>query len=288
MSPNKNIRQLILQAKKMMDEAKIPESHLEAEIFMMKALNFSRTQIYTEPEFEPDKKSVELFFEMVRRRMKNEPSQYIIGKCEFMGLDFDVNENVLIPRCDTEILVETALEYAKEFGFKNIAEIGTGSGCIAISLAYYGKINVVSADISEKALQTAVKNAEKNGVSKMTEFILSDVFKNFKDQKFDAVVSNPPYIKRDIINALMPEVREHEPISALDGGYDGLRFYRRISSDAKKYLNNGGWIFYEIGYDQSDSVREILNKNGYTDIKTIKDISGLDRVVVGRYKLGEI
>ena len=288
MSPNKNIRQLILEATKMMDEAKIPESRLEAEIFMMKVLSFSRTKLYTEPEFEPDKKTAEAFFEMVKRRMKNEPSQYITGTCEFMGLDFDVNENVLIPRCDTEILVETALDYAKKFGLKKFAEIGTGSGCIAISLAYYGKINVVSADISREASETAIKNAEKNDVSKMTEFILSDVFENFNDRKFDAVISNPPYIKREVINKLMPEVREHEPISALDGGNDGLDFYIRISADARKFLHDGGWIFYEIGYDQSDDVHEILNKFGYKDIKTIKDLSGLDRVVVGRYKFGEI
>lgn len=288
MNPNKNIRQLILEASKMMDEAKIPESRLEAEIFMMKALNFSRTKLFTEPEFEPDKKTVEFFFEMVKRRMKNEPSQYITGSCEFMGLDFDVNENVLIPRCDTEVLVETAIDYAKKYKLKKFAEIGTGSGCIAISLAYYGKINMVSADISKKTLETAVKNANKIGVSQTTEFILSDVFENFKDAKFDAVISNPPYIKREEINELMPEVREHEPISALDGGYDGLDFYKKISFGAKKYLRDGGWIFFEIGYDQSDDVHEILNEFGYTDIKTIKDLSGLDRVVVGRYKFGEI
>lgn len=265
----------------MLESAKIPEARLEAEIFIMKATGFSRTKLYCSPDFEPDENQSAAFFDMVRRRMNNEPSQYITGSCEFMGIDFDVNENVLIPRNDTEILVETALEYAKKHSLRSFAEIGAGSGCIAISLAKLGKLEVVSGDISVKALETANKNAEKNDVSNRVKFIKSNLFENFGKRRFDAVVSNPPYIRRSVIASLQTEVQKFEPLTALDGGDDGLSFYRQITEEAKKHLKNGGWLFYETGYDQGKDVREILAENGYGKIDIVKDLSGLDRVVVG-------
>ncbi len=283
MSPennNKTIRNLILTAKNELNESCVGESYVDAQIFMMKAVNMSKTEILINPDYELNEEQLADFRNMVEKRKSGIPSQYIIGKCEFMGYDFLVDENVLIPRADTEVLVEKVLEFSKENNFKNILDMCTGSGCIAISLVLNGIEKAVGADISKGALNIAEKNAEYNNVKNKTEFIHSNLFENIGGV-FDAIVSNPPYIPREDIKSLMREVKDHEPLSALDGGDDGLDFYRKITEESRKYLKSGGMLFYEIGYNQSKDLHNIMEENGFEKITTVKDYAGLDRVVFG-------
>lgn len=221
------------------------------------------------------------FKELIKRRKEGEPVKYILGTCEFMGLDFDVNPHVLIPRPDTEIIVEAVLERLDR---GTLLEIGSGSGCISVSLAYYNKkINAVSMDISPDATQTAKKNAEKNGVSGRVKFITADVF-NGIEGVYDAIVSNPPYIETDVIPTLQPEV-QREPITALDGGPDGLDFYRYITANAPKHLNEGGLLAFEVGHIQADSVSAMMEKD-FKNIQVVKDLAGINRVVLGYKREG--
>lgn len=283
MSPennNKTIRNLILAAKNELNKSCVCESYVDAQIFMMKAVNMSKTEILINPDYELNEEQLADFRNMVEKRKSGIPSQYIIGKCEFMGYDFFVDENVLIPRADTEVLVEKVLEFSKENNFKNILDMCTGSGCIAISLVLNGIEKAVGADISKGALNIAEKNAEYNNVKNKTEFIHSNLFENIGGV-FDAIVSNPPYIPREDIKSLMREVKDHEPLSALDGGDDGLDFYRKITEESRKYLKSGGMLFYEIGYNQSKDLHNIMEENGFEKITTVKDYAGLDRVVFG-------
>ena len=197
-----------------------------------------------------------------------------------MGLEFDVNEHVLIPRQDTEILVEEALRELRDG--MDILDMCTGSGCILISLLRYSNdCTGLGVDISEEALAVAEGNARKLlAPDCQARFIKSDLFGEV-DGMYDMIVSNPPYIPSGVIDSLMPEVREHEPLGALDGREDGLWFYRRITGECRKYLKPGGMLFYEIGYDQGASVSEILSGEGFGEIQVTKDYAGLDRVVSG-------
>ncbi len=212
---------------------------------------------------------------LLERRLTGEPLQYITGIAGFMGLEFEVNPHTLIPRQDTETLVELLIKKAKD-GMK-ILDIGTGSGCIGISLARYIKgAEVTLADISEGALETAERNAVKNGVEVRT--VRLDILKEIPDGKFDIVVSNPPYIETEVVNGLDSTVKDYEPISALDGGEDGLMFYRRITEIAPQLLNDGGILAYEIGYNQGESVSQIV-KAVFGNAEMIKDYCGNNRVV---------
>lgn len=215
------------------------------------------------------------YLNYIERRSSGEPYAYISGRKEFMKLCFDVNHDVLIPREDTEILVLEAIKQDK----KKILDLCTGSGCIAISLAKYVENSVVDAvDICENAIKVAQKNAILNDVN--VKFICSDLFENVLD-RYDMIVSNPPYIKSDDIKDLQREVK-CEPIKALDGGNDGLYFYNKISSEAVKFLNNDGVILFEIGFDEGEAVKNILESNHFVDVKIIKDLSGNDRVVYAK------
>lgn len=208
------------------------------------------------------------------------PLQYITHQKEFMKLNFYVDENVLIPRADTEILVEEVINHCKENHEKSysILDLCSGSGAIGISLAkYIENSKVLCADISDKALEIAKKNAKSNNVNNI-EFIKTDMFKNI-EEKFDLIVSNPPYIKKDIISKLDIEVQK-EPLIALDGGIDGLDFYRIIIDNSNKYLNKNGKLFLEIGYDQKDEVINLLRRSGnFGEIYSKKDLYGNDRAV---------
>ena len=278
-----NVRNLVKEGKVYLEQRGIDSPLLDAELFMSEALGVSRMSLLLEPDREVTEAEKKRYFEMLEKRGKNVPAQYILGRCEFMSLDFCVNENVLIPRPDTEILVETVLEKAKETGINSITDIGTGSGCIAVSLAKYGIDRVKAVDISPKALETAAKNAALNGIADKIEFLQADALSpNFEINNVDAVVSNPPYIETDIIPTLMKEVKDYEPMNALDGGSDGLVFYRAITKSAAKGLKKGGYVFYEIGYNQGKAVSDILKAEGFEDINIVKDLSGLDRVVYGR------
>ena len=225
-------------------------------------------------------KEYSLFINLIKRRADGEPYAYLIGEKEFMKLNFKVNEYTLIPREDTEILVQKAIDIARQNCNDNkkieILDMCTGSGCIAISLAKYIKYAYVDAvDVSEKALEIARENAEMNNVK--VNFIQSDLFENI-EKKYDIIVSNPPYIALDDISNLQNEIK-HEPILALNGGYDGLDFYRKISKESKNYLKDNGVLLFEIGFNQGQDVSSILNYNDYKNIEITKDLSGNDRVV---------
>lgn len=229
--------------------------------------------------------SVEKKFKENIELLKNGiPLQYITNTQEFMGLSFYVDSNVLIPQPDTEILVEEVLDILKkDLDKKSVLDLCTGSGAIGISIAKYSECSVTVSDISEGALEIARKNTANNGVIDKCNFILSDMFDNI-EEKFDIIVSNPPYIKTKIISTLDKEVR-NEPMLALDGGEDGLNFYRIIAENAYKHLNKDGILALEIGYDQKEEVSSLLEKVGqYTEIYCKKDLGNNDRIVVCKLK----
>lgn len=210
-------------------------------------------------------------------RAKHIPLQHLTGEQEFMGIPFAVNENVLIPRQDTEILVEEALKVIKPGS--HVLDMCTGSGCIIISLMKYKQdILGTAVDISDAALDVAKENAVRQGVC--IDFRQGNLFQNV-DGKYDVIVSNPPYIPTDEITKLMEEVRCHEPVGALDGKEDGLYFYRQIITKSLGFLKDGGWLLFEIGYDQGRPVSELMRSAGYSEVSVIRDLAGLDRVVKG-------
>ncbi len=220
----------------------------------------------------------EEYLELVGKRAAHIPLQHITGHQEFMGLDFFVNEHVLVPRFDTECLVEEAM-LCVEDGMK-VLDMCTGSGCVIISLARYkNDLEAVGCDISEEALKLARKNAEANGAC--VKFLRSDLYEAV-DGAFDVIVSNPPYIRTSEIGELMEEVRDHEPLMALDGGEDGLDFYRRLMAGADDHLLPGGVILFETGFDQGEAVSSLMKEHGYKDVSVVKDLAGNDRVVRGR------
>lgn len=287
MSRNKTIKEALFAAKKELKESGAGEYKLDAELFIMKAANMTKTSVLINGDKELTESEEKLFNSMVQKRKKGVPAQYILGKCEFMGYEFFVDENVLIPRPDTEVLVETVLKTAENANFQNVIDMCTGSGCIAISLALNGIKNVTACDISIGALSTAKKNAEYNNALDKIQFIQGDLFENVdKSQKYNAVISNPPYIPTEDISNLMREVRDNEPLTALDGGKDGLDFYRRITNDSLEYLDDGGYLFFEIGYNQGKDLKKIMTDLGFDGIKIVKDYAGLDRVVFGYKRRG--
>ena len=219
------------------------------------------------------------FLEAISKIQKHIPIQYITKKQEFMKMDFYVDENVLIPQPDTEIVVEEAIDIINRNKLSKVLDMCTGSGILAISIAKYTDASKITAvDISEKALEVAEKNAISNDVDTKIKFIKSDMFKNISE-KFDLIISNPPYIRTDVIKTLSEEVK-NEPILALDGGIKGLDFYNIIAENAKKYLNENGYLVLEIGYDQKTEVVNLLEAQKYSEIRVIKDMGGNDRVIV--------
>lgn len=216
----------------------------------------------------------------LEQRIDHIPLQYIIGYQEFMGIEFKVTPDVLIPRLDTECLVVEVEQYLKK-GMR-VLDMCTGSGCIAISMKCRNpEIEVFASDISVSALEVAGFNAKKQEIP--ITFYLSDLFKDISGT-FDVIVSNPPYIPTGEVDTLMPEVRDHEPRLALDGSVDGLKFYRRIAKEAKEYLHPSGLLFFEIGSTQAEDVKEIMDSFGYGNIRIIKDMAGLDRIIYGGKK----
>lgn len=223
---------------------------------------------------------------LIAKRSQRIPLQHITGEQEFMGFVFQVNEHVLIPRQDTEILVEEALNILKP-GMK-VLDMCTGSGCILLSLLALTKdCEGIGADISVNALKVAKENLKsisaQCGRKLSAKFVESDLFEQFQQEQFDIIVSNPPYIASAVIETLEPEVRLHEPIGALDGTADGLYFYRKIVTDSKRFLKKGGALLFEIGHDQGEAVADLMKEAGFTKVMVKKDYAGLDRVVYGFY-----
>lgn len=273
-------------------EANIADAKRDAEDIMLFLMHEDRKFLFLHYKDETDEDHADAYFSMVDRRAAGEPLQYIVGSQEFMGLPFEVDESVLIPRQDTESLVELALEKAKEKKRSlSVMDMCCGSGAIAVSVAHFlPKAKVTACDISEDALEVARRNAEKNGVADRIEFLQSDLFFIEKKKKvtqiketFDMILSNPPYIPTAVIGTLQKEIREHEPMSALDGGADGLDFYRRIAKEASANLKKKGFLMLEIGSDQAEAVTELLEAEGvYEGIEVHQDLAGLDRIVFCR------
>lgn len=276
------IKEIFLKYKNILKEKNFETYSLDVEVLLMEVTGFSKPQLYINTEYVLSNEEFNKFEEFFIRRLKKEPIAYIIGKCEFMGLDFYLNNDTLIPRADTEILVEKAIETINKNNLKTGLDIGTGSGAIAISiLKYCENMKMTAIDINENAILKATENAKINQVLDRILFIKSDLFENiFK--KFDIIVSNPPYIKTDIIEELEDNVKKYEPKRALDGGEDGLIFYKKITEKATEYLNKDGYLIYEIGYDQAEDVKEIMKKNNFENIKILKDFAEFDRVVFGK------
>ena len=279
-------RDLYSQGIETLSSENIPDAKVDARILLEYACKTDRNALFLHGDMEVKDEDEKTYLELLSKRIMHIPLQYLTGEQEFMGLTYKVNESVLIPRQDTECLVEIVLKHLHD-GMR-ILDMCTGSGCILISLLHYSNdCEGVGVDLSEEALNVARDNAERlsnNGISdKMNvNFVHSDLFENI-DGNFDIIVSNPPYIKTEVIKGLMPEVRDYEPMMALDGMEDGLYFYRKIISSAKEYLSRGGQLFFEIGYDQGQEVSDLMRKEGYTCVEVLKDLAGLDRVVYGTF-----
>lgn len=271
----------IKRAKEAICDVDTPQ--LDAEVILSSLLERDRSYLYLNRDMKIDKTLEEEFFRRIERRKMGEPVQYITGIQEFMSLDFKVKPGVLIPRGDTEILVEEVLKHLNKMENPIVADVGCGSGAISVSLAKYSTALVYALDIMETPLEVTEYNAIKNDVSDRVKVIRSNKLEALieKGVKLDGVISNPPYIRRGVIASLMREVKDFEPLEALSGGEDGLDFYRDITSESLKVLKPGGFIAYEIGHDQRVEVSEILNNNEYSDVVCIKDLAGLDRVVMG-------
>ena len=258
---------------------KLQEGENDARLLLLWACDTDMTHVLTEytTSVVPEE-NVKKYRDAIALRKSGVPLQYITHESDFCGLHLYVDENVLVPRFDTEVLVEKVLSENKN-PEAAVLDMCTGSGCIAIALAKLGGYKeVYGSDISRKALEIADSNAEANGVS--ITFYESDMFEQLDGlRNLDIIVSNPPYIRTSVCEELMTEVRDHEPRIALDGDSDGLKFYRIIAAEAKNHLKTGGKLYLEIGYDQAEAVRNLLEENGYKEISIVKDLSGLDRVV---------
>lgn len=261
-------------------------ARMEAQMILSEVTGKTKEWFVTHFDEVISEKESEAFYTIIEKRAKGEPLQYLLGYTYFMGLRFLVNENVLIPRADTEILVESVIQRIEKEKKVKLLDLCTGSGCIAISLKkYLEKAEIFASDISKKALETAKKNAFENQVA--VEFILSDRFQKIPDIKFDAIVSNPPYLTESEMTELQKEVM-YEPKLALAGGRDGLDFYREIAEKAKTYLRDGGILAFEIGFRQADAVSAVLSEQNYREIEVLKDYSGNQRVVISKKITGGI
>lgn len=263
----------------------ISEPILKSRLLLCYVLNLKKEDLFIYSDKELNSKDEKKYKEVIQKLIEGYPIQYITHYQEFMKLDFYVDENVLIPRADTEITVEEVISYCKNMKRDNIRilDLCTGSGIIAISIGNYIKnCEIVAVDISSKALEIAKSNANRNKVGNIT-WVLSNLFERVEG-KFDIIVSNPPYIKKEVISTLEKEVQK-EPIIALDGGKDGLKFYREIIKKAPNYLKKEGAIFLEIGYDQRQEVLDIINETKeYNKVISKKDLSGNDRMIMAKYQ----
>ena len=270
------IEQLKKQGSDCLRAADIAEADLDAAYLLEYVLHIDRMTFLLDREKEVSLEDANRYMEQIEIRAKHIPLQHITGEQEFMGYSFKVNEHVLIPRQDTEVLVEQVSKLADG---KRVLDVCTGSGCIILSLDKLCNLTkAVGVDLSTKALKVARENG--NRLAGSVEWIESDLFTNVTGT-FDIIVSNPPYIETKVIDGLMEEVRCHEPMMALDGGEDGLYFYRKIVEESGKYLSDNGYLCFEIGYNQGEEVKTLMENAGFRDCQVIKDLAGLNRVVMG-------
>lgn len=278
------LRQAYEEGIERLKEAGIEEAGLDAWYLLEYVTGINRATYFADSNQEMKDSHRATYQTLISERETRIPLQHLTGVQEFMGLEFRVNEHVLIPRQDTEILVETALEKINTKKPLRVLDMCTGSGCILLSVLSYGRkkceITGVGVDVSDKALQVAKENARNLQVD--AEWIESDLFSGVSE-KFDMILSNPPYIPSAVIKTLQPEVREHDPLLALDGKEDGLYFYRKIIEESRNYLQPGGCLIFEIGAEQGEAVSSYLKQNGFVQVVVKKDLTGLDRVVCGVY-----
>ncbi len=270
-------QELLAEGKHRLVDAGIADADLDSFLLLEHVTGMSRSRYFLkagEPAAQPE---AEEYRRLIGQRERHIPLQHITGEQEFMGFPFYVDKHVLVPRQDTESLVELALGYV---GGKRVLDMCTGSGCIAVSLMLLGRpVSCCGADISGPALRLARRNAERNRAE--VDFLQSDLFEKVTG-KYDVIISNPPYIPSDVIEGLSEEVRGHEPYLALDGGEDGLLFYRLITKESVMHLSENGMLFYEIGSEQALDVIAIMEENGFRDVCCRKDYAGNDRIVYGR------
>lgn len=267
--------------RRILEAAGIQEADWDARLLLETICGTDRNTLLVHGERPLSREEESKYQDWIQKRAQHIPLQHLTGEQEFMGLTFLVNEHVLIPRQDTEILVEEVMREMTDGS--RILDMCTGSGCILLSLLHYSNDCLgTGADLSREALAVARENARRLGIQAC--FLCSDLFDKIED-KYDIIVSNPPYIQTGVIGGLMDEVRLHEPLSALDGGEDGLVFYRKILEGCGKHLVRGGSLYFEIGYDQGGAVKGLMEKYGFSQVRVVKDFAGLDRVVSGlRYE----
>ena len=285
------IREVLINIRERLQNAGIEDFEYESWAFLDWKLHIDRAEFYMNPNGEVKEELLAELESVLKQREQRVPLQYLMGECEFMGYDFYVDERVLIPRQDTETLVEEALKHLGDVEKPEILDMCTGSGCILLSLLLERQDACgTGVDVSPEALEVAKKNAGILKVENRADFVESDLFsapyfceKGGKDSgKYDILISNPPYIATEEIETLMEEVRLHDPRKALDGMEDGLYFYRKITAEAGRYLKPGGWLLYEIGCTQGEAVSTMMKAAGFTGVQIVKDLPGLDRVVLGQ------
>ena len=303
-----NILYILREATEFLKRSGIEDAERDAEIILTHCLGIDRVTLYRDNPVVSEKQA-EQIDKFLTRRSKREPLQYIIGYIEFYGLKIKIGKGVLIPRPETEVLVEEAIKTVTSYKLQvtskdkdsslithypllNILDLCTGSGCVALALAReFHDAHVYGTDTSRIAIRNAKKNAELNSITNVT-FLKGNLFEPIKKQlsshashiTFDLIVSNPPYVRIDEIKDLQPEIKDWEPVEALNGGEDGLDYYRMIIPEAKNYLKEGGHLLFEIGASQADSVRKMVKDAGFTDVLLIKDYAGIERIL--RAKLG--
>lgn len=285
MEKNKfTIGSLLISGYETLKKAKIDSYQLDSQLLLTKILNVSRIFVLTNRDYEIAQGLAEEYFDLINLRKDKKPVKYILGECEFMGYNFNIKEGVLIPRPDTEVLVETVIYYIKKYEYKKICDVCAGSGIIGITVAKEcSDTEVLSLDIAPIAIEVTSENVKSMNLEHRVQVENCDLLEYPLEHslKFDVIVSNPPYIRTQEISNLMEDVKNYEPFEALCGGDDGLRFYRKITDQSLYILNDKGMLAFEIGYDQKNDVSSILKERGFNDIETIKDLSGSDRVVIG-------
>lgn len=279
-----SIGEALTKAHEILKSVNIDTYILDSQLILQKVLKKDKLFIMINRNFNMKKEEEEEYFRLIELRRCKMPVKYILGKCEFMGLTFNIKEGVLIPRCDTEILVEEVIKRIKENGYKEICDVCCGSGAIGISIGkFLENTSVYCCDISDIACEVTKENIDKlqvgHNVSVFKSDLLNEAINN--NRRFDVIVSNPPYIRNDVIPTLMDDVKKYEPLLALSGGEDGLDFYKKITMQSLYVLKKGGMLAFEIGYDQKNDVESILIDNGYKNIECFKDLAGMDRVVIG-------
>lgn len=282
----KTYRELYEEGRRILEQAGLPDAALDARFLLEEVCGTNLQTLLVFPEKKVTEEEVNQYRVFIQRRKDREPTAMILGEWDFMGLTFRLNKSTLIPEQDTEVLVETALEELKRRGPGEaplrILDLCTGSGCILLSLLHeLGNAGGLGTDLSEEALEAARENAVRLGLQERAAFRQGDLWEPVGDERFDLIVSNPPYVPTDVIPTLEPEVRCGEPYAALDGGEDGLVFYRRILKEAAGHLKPSGIIIVESGFDEAAQIAALMQDQKLRGIRTVKDYGGLDRVVLG-------